>query len=245
MKQIGLGTIKRCECCKQKKTVNDMYGWATSQVYMRKTGKVIERKMRGTPAIKSFICMDCWPNSWQQAAYSRFKGLEGRQRNGFNVPLTFTADEFLLWIKKTPFRKLLKADRASRTSSSMSPSVDRINSWLDYRFDNMQIIGCGENATKSNQPALGAQIRTMRFFKLLRKQTGKTKYQMAKHLGMLPQTYFYLEEKARGCSFEILCLIKKKLDLDWNILGAMIEDEVIITKKDKAKEQKEATSLDS
>lgn len=66
---------------------------------------------------------------------------------------------------------------------------------------------------------------TMRFFKKIREKLGLTKYEMANHLGMLPPTYYYYEDKAKGCSFEVLASVRKKLGISWNDLGALIDAE--------------------
>lgn len=107
----------------------------------------------------------------------------------------------------------------------LMPSVDRINSWAGYDLENIQIITQGDNASKNNIPALGAKLLTMRFFQKLREIKGLTKYEMALFLGMTPSTYYYYEDQARGCSFEILCLIKKKMEISWERIGDMLEDE--------------------
>lgn len=96
---------------------------------------------------------------------------------------------------------------------------------MDYRLNNMQVITIGQNASKSSNAAVGALQITMRFFRRLRDKLGLTKYEMARHLGILPQSYYYFEEKARGCSFEVLILIKQKLNLSWEEIGKLIEEE--------------------
>lgn len=105
------------------------------------------------------------------------------------------------------------------------PSVDRIESWRGYDFDNIQILSLGRNIAKNNHYALGAQRATMRLFKKLREEKGLTKYEMAKFLEMSPSTYYYYEDEAKGCSFEILCLIRRKLEISWERIGQLIDDE--------------------
>lgn len=65
----------------------------------------------------------------------------------------------------------------------------------------------------------------MRFFKRIREKLGLTKYEMANHLGLLPPSYYYYEDKAKGCSFEVLSIIRRKLKLSWEDLGAYIDEE--------------------
>lgn len=67
----------------------------------------------------------------------------------------------------------------------------------------------------------------MRFLAKLRKQLGiSSMYKMAERLGMLNNSYIYLEKKAKGCDLQTLVDIKNKCDLEWPELGRLIEEEV-------------------
>lgn len=59
---------------------------------------------------------------------------------------------------------------------------------------------------------------------------------MAKHLGMLTNTYVHYETKAQGLKLEALVDLKNKLSLSWNQLGNMIEKEVESIKREKGVE---------
>jgi transcriptional regulator with XRE-family HTH domain len=73
----------------------------------------------------------------------------------------------------------------------------------------------------------------MRFLKKLREDRDLTQYGMAKYLGMLTNTYVHYEEKAQGIKLEVLSDLRKKLDLSWNQLGKLIDEEVEINRKGK------------
>lgn len=81
------------------------------------------------------------------------------------------------------------------------------------------------NSQDSAKIADQDKTSTMRFFKKIREKLGLTKYEMANHLGMLPPTYYYYEDKAKGCSFEVLASVRKKLKISWEELGALIDME--------------------
>jgi hypothetical protein len=74
----------------------------------------------------------------------------------------------------------------------------------------------------------------MRFLGKLRKQLGvSSMYKMAELLGMINNSYIYLEKKAKGCELQTLVDIKEKCGLSWSDLGKLIEDEV----KEKSKKK--------
>lgn len=76
----------------------------------------------------------------------------------------------------------------------------------------------------------------MRFLGKIRKQMGvPSMYKMAEILGMLNNSYIYLEKKAKGCDFETLVDIKEKSGLSWDQMGELIEDEVKENRKSKKK----------
>lgn len=67
----------------------------------------------------------------------------------------------------------------------------------------------------------------MKFLGKIRKQLGiSSMYKMAERLGMINNSYIYLEKKAKGCELQTLVEIKEKCDLSWDQLGKYIEDEV-------------------
>jgi DNA-binding XRE family transcriptional regulator len=108
----------------------------------------------------------------------------------------------------------------------IKPTIDRIDGWMGYELANLQVITHSENSSKGDRTAIGRRERTMLFFKTLRNKLNLTKYEMARHLDILPQSYYYYEEKARGCSFEILSLIRKKLEISWEEIGQLIDKDV-------------------
>lgn len=103
---------------------------------------------------------------------------------------------------------------------------------------------CDNNPIKDRDSApSGSQGKTasMRFLKRIRQKLGMTKYEMAQYLGMLPPTYYYFEDRAKGCSFEALTRMRERLKMSWEELGAFIDEdhkgtgteEVIIIRRKK------------
>ena len=67
----------------------------------------------------------------------------------------------------------------------------------------------------------------MKFLGKIRKQLGiSSMYKMAERLGMINNSYIYLEKKAKGCELQTLVDIKEKCDLSWDQLGKLIDEEV-------------------
>lgn len=70
------------------------------------------------------------------------------------------------------------------------------------------------------------EVSRMRFLKKLREDKGLSLYAMAKHLGMIQQTYIHYETKAQGIKLDTLVAIREKLELTWEQLGKLIEQDV-------------------
>lgn len=74
----------------------------------------------------------------------------------------------------------------------------------------------------------------MKFLGKLRKQLDiGSMYKMAELLGMINNSYIYLEKKAKGCDLRTLVEIKDKCELTWEELGKLIEEEVRSKSKEK------------
>ncbi len=176
------------------------------------------------------LCRSCELDSYESYKRKMYLRIKVRNVRNFNADICYTYEQFVSFLDTTQFEALYrqwkkKLKTKAYEASGYRPSVDRINSWGDYSLDNIQIITCQQNASKGNSPAIGARHITMRFFKKLRESKGLSKYEMAQFLGMLPSTYYYYEDEAKGCSFEILCLLRSRLKLTWQDLGALIETE--------------------
>lgn len=65
----------------------------------------------------------------------------------------------------------------------------------------------------------------VRFLKKLRDDRELSQYKMAQLLGILPETYAYYEGKAKGMKFKTLSELRRILNLTWNQLGEMIDEE--------------------
>lgn len=172
------------------------------------------------------VCLGLIPKTPESEMFDMYRRMSTRNKLNFGQPVRFGFKEFEAWIAGTKYREILAAyEAAGRKSKGLAPCVDRINSWAEYSLNNIQIITCAENSGKGAGPALGAKELTMKFFKKLREDRGLSKYEMARLLEMLPQTYYYYEDQAKGCSFEILSHIRKKLKLSWSQLGKLIDGE--------------------
>lgn len=165
-------------------------------------------------------------------ALEMYKRVVARQHQTFNEPIDFTFSQFWAFLKTTEYctiydeyrrQCVLRGDRTS--AKGYAPSIDRIDSSYPYKLFNIQLLTHQENSRKGCGTTIGMRTRSMRFFKKLREDRGLGKSEMAELLGILPSSYGYYEDKARGCSFEILCLLRRKLNLSWSQLGKLIEAE--------------------
>lgn len=87
-------------------------------------------------------------NGWYTKTYGRMKR---DNKNKFNLDLPFSKDEFISWIKSTygeKFEKLFSNYVNSGCEKYLNPSIDRIDDYKSYTFDNMQLLTWRENDTK-------------------------------------------------------------------------------------------------
>ena len=85
---------------------------------------------------------------WITKIYGRMKR---DNKNKFNIDLPFTKDEFKKWLDdnyKTEIRRMLTEYKNSNYIKYLCPSVDRIDDYKSYTFDNMQLITWKENNDK-------------------------------------------------------------------------------------------------
>jgi hypothetical protein len=87
-------------------------------------------------------------NGWYTKTYSRMTRDNKRK---FNLSLPFSKDEFIKWIQenyKDKFKKLFQDYVDSECNKYLNPSIDRIDDYKSYTFDNMQLITWKENDVK-------------------------------------------------------------------------------------------------
>lgn len=87
-------------------------------------------------------------NFWFTKSYGRLKR---DNKNKFNLLLPFSKDEFKEWISsnyKCELEKMLKDYKESNYKKDLCPSIDRIDDYKSYTFDNMQLITWKENNDK-------------------------------------------------------------------------------------------------
>ena len=87
-------------------------------------------------------------NFWFTKTYGRLKR---DNKNKFNLLLPFSKDEFKEWINnnyKYKLENMLKDYKESNYKKDLCPSIDRIDDYKSYTFDNMQLITWKENNDK-------------------------------------------------------------------------------------------------
>lgn len=82
---------------------------------------------------------------WITKVYGRMK----RDNKGkFNLELPFSKEEFSIWINQTNILQLLEQYKISNFDKNKCPSIDRIDDYKSYTFDNIQLLTWEENNTK-------------------------------------------------------------------------------------------------
>lgn len=85
---------------------------------------------------------------WYEKIY---RAMRTRNRKNFNLELPFTIEEFIDWIDENYQEKLdllLKAYVESDCDKYLCPSIDRIDDYKSYTFDNMQLLTWRQNDEK-------------------------------------------------------------------------------------------------
>jgi len=78
-----------------------------------------------------------------------FYGITGRQRNIHGQELSFSKEEFILWLDEQPFDELFSI-YLETGDKNLVPTIDRISDLdlLAYHFDNMQVLSFEDNRAK-------------------------------------------------------------------------------------------------
>lgn len=85
---------------------------------------------------------------WYTKTYGRLKR---DNKNKFNLPLPFDKEEFKEWIitnYKFRLEEMLKEYKENNYKKELCPSIDRIDDFKSYTFDNMQLLTWEENNNK-------------------------------------------------------------------------------------------------
>lgn len=227
----------KCTKCKESKGLAEMFGMGRIRASYQGAGKPARKTFEKyeTPVTPFKICRFCWPETaecWALKKYDRmswdYRWEDSRERD---FPYTFI--QFWEWLKKQPnFKKAAQWKPNANKRGQGRICIDRIDNNIGYELHNLQVITVSENSSKNDSEVFSAFRVAMRFFRKLRKDRKLTKYEMAHELGILPQTYYYLEDKARGCSFEVLCLLHERLGVPWAEIGDLIMSEVKQNTKD-------------
>lgn len=86
--------------------------------------------------------------NWLTKTYGRMKR---DNKEKFFMDLPFTKEEFLKWALSQNLLKLLGNYKVHDFDKNLNPSVDRIDDYKGYFFDNMQLITWKENNEKGRQ----------------------------------------------------------------------------------------------
>lgn len=223
----------KCTKCKETKRIDELFGtgrFRTSYQGAGKPAKKIFVKYE-TPETAFKICRLCWPETPEYRAFRKYHRI--RWCFDDDREPTYTFVEFWEWLKKQPkFKQAAQWKPYSKKPHAECICIDRIDNNIGYELSNLQVITVSENSSKNDSEVFSSFRVAMRFFRKLRKDRKLTKYEMAHELGILPQTYYYLEDKARGCSFEVLCLLHERLGVPWVEIGDLIMSEVKQNTKD-------------
>lgn len=88
------------------------------------------------------------PEGWYSKIYY---AMRKRNKENFDLELPFTKEEFIQWINdnyKEKFERLFKIYVDSNCDKYLCPSIDRIDDYKSYTFDNMQLLTWKENDLK-------------------------------------------------------------------------------------------------
>jgi hypothetical protein len=150
-------------------------------------------------------------------AYTMYERLAVRQRNHFDREVNFDFEAFHMFLKGQGW-----PGRGATLRTGGARAIDRIDSFRDYTLDNMQLTNHSTNSSKGANVSIGSLKRTTTFFKVIRGE--RSQEEMAVILDMPLATYQRYEEKAYGCSIELLSILRRKLSLTWSELGRIIDE---------------------
>lgn len=88
------------------------------------------------------------PEGWYGKIY---RAMCSRNREKFGLELPFTKEEFINWIEENYYEKFVKLFKEyvdSDCDKYLCPSIDRIDDYKSYTFDNMQLMTWKENDIK-------------------------------------------------------------------------------------------------
>lgn len=85
---------------------------------------------------------------WLTQTYGRMKR---DNKLKFNSDLPFSKEEFLLWVNKTDILEMLEKYKQSNFKKDLHPSIDRIDDYVGYNFDNIQLVTWKENNEKGRK----------------------------------------------------------------------------------------------
>ena len=106
---------------------------------------------------------------WIARNYSNMK-VKSKKRN-HSMP-HFTKEEFKQWIKKQPrLKELFHNWKASNYETNLYPSINRLDDYKGYTFNNMELITWRENNRKGNfspKKIIRCSIETKKYWKKYR-----------------------------------------------------------------------------
>ena len=131
-----------------------------------------------------------------------YKGMSQRERKHFDRDLSFDRWEFEKWILDNNFEKfseLFSNWIKSEFNTDLCPSIDRIDPYKGYTFDNMQLLTWKENNIKGHNEKKNSSVEQM--LKSTRKRVQKFLLD-----GKFIEEYISLSEAARQNNISSACI---------------------------------------
>ncbi len=126
--------MKECSCCKQTLPFEYFDKQSTGKDGYRADCKVCKKRFIRS---KEGLIKECYATQKSKA-----------KKRGY-APPAYTEKELLDWSKSNPeFHLLFEAWEQSGYKSNFKPSFDRLNDYISYRLDNLQVVTWNENNQK-------------------------------------------------------------------------------------------------
>ena len=159
--------FKTCSDCKEAKRVSEFYknktktGFYYSSICKKCAIIRVEKYRKTAPKeVKEKISArrKIYRENKKQEKETWFKkiyaAMKKRNRNKFGLELCFSLEEFQNWVSQNyqeEFHKMFSDYVKSGFDKAICPSIDRIDDYKGYSFDNMQLLTWEENNKKGRE----------------------------------------------------------------------------------------------
>ena len=160
LERNNMDGFKICSRCKKEKPMSEYYSTSPSRCKscVKETSAIFRQNLSGESKIKYMETRKRIRqryktdfNKWLKQIY---RAMRKRNIDKFNSELPFTEPEFEKWLEdnygekaKTMFKTYVDSD----CDKYLKPSIDRIDDYKGYSFDNMQLLTWAENNEKGRQ----------------------------------------------------------------------------------------------